>query len=702
MKRTLKKLLNLGVTHSQSSHEIKRIRLLNAGAAAWIASSVLFIFMDASFGIDTFDNVLVHLCAILLMASIIASQHYGWHQFARHFFIVIAASIFMAFATILEPGGLMEYLLLCVPIYSLVLIPNKWTNVVVLILSYTCFIVSLEHHYPGIDIKPTASLALFFSIYMSFGYFKKLNRDNEKSLEIQREQLEEQRNSAINANAKIEKQRQELEELNKFQSHFWVNLSHEIRTPLTLIRGSITQLVKCQDAPQHQNQFERIEKNTNAIQLLVDNIMDLAKMRSNKLELHFKPIDLNILGNKVLTSFEGLFTQKGLQYSFTNHTIHDTLYVMADKIYLERAISNIILNAFKYTDKGRIDVTLTKERDDICLSIKDTGCGIPKSALPNIFDSFYQVNSTENHAGGTGVGLSFTKEVLQLHNGKISVDSVKNKGTSFTIRIPQLVTEIIETKKSTVPLDHIPTQGATILLVEDNLDMRIYIKSILKRYTVVEAQNGLEALERLKTVTPSLLITDFMMPEMNGYELVNEIRNQQLTIPVIVLTARVDLQGKMDFLRLGIDDYLTKPFHEEELLLRIEHSIKNATEQTLAISDNPGILDSENEGLQSIIETISLNIKDEHFGVGDLAEKFALTERTLGRKVKSLCGLTPNGLIREVKLHKARELCETDQSSSLKALASEVGFINTNHFAKLYMERFGTKPQIKNTLVLAD
>lgn len=703
MNRILKKLLNLGVTDAQSSHEVKRIRLLNAGAAAWIASSVLFIFMDSLFGIDTLDNVIVHSGAILLMASIITFQYLGWHQIARHFFIIIATSVFMAFANILEPGGLMEYLLLCVPIFSLVLIPNKWTNMAVFILSYTCFIFSLEHHYPDVNIKPTASLILFFSIYMSFGYFKKLNRDNEKSLETQRAQLEIQRNSAIDANAKIEQQRQELVELNKFQSHFWVNLSHEIRTPLTLIKGNISQLLKSEINHQHQQQIEQIDKNTLAIQQLVDNIMDLAKMKSNKLELSFKPIDFILLAKRVLSSFEPLLTQKELQYNFTNHTIHSSLPIYADKIYLERALGNLILNAYKYTSQGRIDIAITKENEEACLSIKDTGCGIPTSDLSHIFDSFYQVKNTTNDTGGTGVGLSFTKEVLQLHAGSISVDSVENQGTSFTIRIPLCQTEMVET--STISFQNEkkePTKGLTVLLAEDNLDMRKYIKSILCNYNVIEADNGLTALNILQKEKIDILITDFMMPELNGFELVQKIRNDKSAIPVIVLTARVDIQGKMDFLRLGIDDYLTKPFHEEELLLRIEHSIKNANEQNIAISENPDIHEIADEELQIITEAISQNIKNEHFGVTDLAEKFAITERTLSRKIKSLCGLTPNGLIREMKLLKARTICETAPLSSLKALAGEVGFINTNHFTKLYTARFGTKPQIKSPLVLAD
>lgn len=688
--------MELGIKNDLPRQEIKNVRLLNFCCTVWILLNIVLIIEDIIVHYPKLTHSLVYLSTILFLIVVVFFQIRSYYTIARVIFILLSVVYYMLFAIYLEPGAFLEFLLLLIPIYSLIFFNNQWISVFVLILTYTLFMCTMTFsgNYLGHRVLYIGNLGLFVGVYVAFAYFKELNMKREKS-------LEKRHNQAIIHKEKIEQQRKELEELNRFQSYFWVNLSHEIRTPLTLIKGSSTKLSKEKNPEKLANYYKRIEQNSDKIHLLIDNIMDLAKMKSNKLEISCNSVSIIQFCKKALNSFEPLFSQKQIEYYFINQIKTQDIMCNIDPVFMERALGNLLSNACKYTDeKGKVELILKLNKDQVCIHVKDTGRGIPEEELPYIFNSFYRAKNSTNHSGGTGIGLSFTKEVIDIHKGRIKVKSTENQGSEFIIYLP--VDEIgslgeKENSLAPLPIDKNIDKNSRILLIEDNIEMRTYIKDILSDYHITEAGEGNEALAMLSKPYPDLIITDYMMPGMNGYKFVHSIREKGLDIPVIVITARVDREAKIDFLRLGLDDYLNKPFNEEELLLRVAHSLKNNKER---IQFNESIITNitESKELDKLREIIEKNIKSSLFGVKELADILFVSERTLQRKIKSLCGLTPIDFIREVKLQKAIEYYENKKINSTKELASEVGYTNSGHLAILFEKRFGIKLDFRSRL----
>lgn len=687
-----KHIIDNGLQLSTTDDEVKRIRLLNVACMVAGIKACIHIISDYFFAEIPHWNILTHSISIFFILMVYFLQSRYYYTAARVLYLLTFLVVISIFTNFLEPGDFLEAFFLSIPILSMLFFTNKWINLFFFFASYFCYNLSFLFfdQYPNSGYIPSTHLILFFIIYFAFRYTTNQNQANELL-------LREQRNKAINDSEKIEIQHKELQELNRFQAHFLTNLSHEIRTPLTLLNGDLSKLKKATHLQEIAPIQANISKNTSKIQDLVDTIMDLTKMNSNKLVLNFDALHFVNFCHKLFSSFDSIFSEKKISFSFNNLLDEDTV-VHADAIYLERALSNLIINASKYTpEEGSVSILLTETDNQATFAISDTGSGISKADLPHLFESFYQGNHPLNKTGGTGIGLSFAREVIELHRGNISVTSELDKGSVFTIGLP--VAGKIPLEKTKLSSKEItdPT-GITILLVEDNEDMRNYLQEILSNYTLVQAANGLEGLHLLELHQPDLIITDYMMPEMNGYEFTQELKLKGYGMPVIVLTARADHEGKLAFLRLGIDDYLTKPFHEEELLIRIQNCLKNYTERSSHMEEgvHPAcpIANGHNE-LNKIQEIIEANYRFASFGVVELADELATTERTLRRKIKSWTGLSPQDLIREVKLQKARSLCELEQVSTLKQLALEVGFQSSSHFSKLYEKRFGKKPLVK-------
>lgn len=689
IKDFINRIVNAGVYPDTSNREAKKIRLLNAFCLCWVCFFILFVTADSLYLDDPWDNIIAHTIALVSVQLTILFQVKRLYLLARLTYLLSSLGAYMAFAIILEPNKFMEFFIVIIPLLSLLFIDNFKINLSILILSFLCFYIPMEVFdlYPGFEKNPLTNFIVFFSAFFILNYFKRLNNKNENL-------LAEERNHALDANKKIEQQKKELEDLNKFQSHFLVNLSHEIRTPLTLIKGSSSQLKKEKSVEKTLELNERIDQSAEKIKVLVDNIIDLAKMNSNKLELKKKNIEPTEFCRKICTSFSPLFLDKNIAFAFTNFIEDGGISLPADILYLERAINNIILNAYKYTDiGGATTVSIRLESKQFKLEIQDTGCGIHSDDLPRIFDSFYRGQNAINEAGGSGVGLSFSKEVIALHNGELLVESVLGTGTKFTILLPASKSNHRPEKHRTRSLSQ-DVDNINILLVDDNKEMREYLCSILDEHFLRQASSGLEALKILREYSPDIIITDYMMPGMNGYEFIKQVKNDGLDIPVIVLTARMDEQAKLDFLRLGIDDYLTKPFNEEELQIRLQHSVDNYKERNKFNTDTKDEepIQAVNAELQQITDIIHSNLSSTTFNIADLAEHIMLTERTLYRKIKSLTGLTPNEFIREIKLLKAHELCANNEIQSLKELTITLGLKNSNYLSKLYEARFGKKP----------
>ncbi len=524
--------------------------------------------------------------------------------------------------------------------------------------------------------------------------------------------------------ATIEQQAEELRELDQTKSRFFANVSHELRTPLTLILGPINTTLKRGDLTNRDfTMLMKAKQSGKNLLKLIGSILDLSKMESNKIELFETPTILFSFIRRLVSSFESHAEREGIQFSFSYQAEKD-LQLLLDKEKLEVILNNLLSNAMKFTPKGgQVAVILTDETNQILLTVKDTGRGIYPDDLPNVFNRFYQSNQkgapTE---GGTGIGLALSKEFTKLMKGDIWVESEWTQGSTFFLQLPRneilgMVqmpeTELqpeknIQTEATSENLQ--PTSEQQLLIVEDNHVLRDYLKLILEPYFNIQtAENGQVALDVLtenyqnKQQQPDLIISDVMMPEMDGFQLLTILKSRDYfrNIPVIMLTARAELQDKLKALRVGVDDYMIKPFDEEELLTRIASLLRNYEERKEFINNE--ILNKEETTVIEIseadqkwlekAETIITNeIANSLFSVDYLAEQIKTPRKKLYKKVKQLTGLTPNQYIRTIRLKIAKDFLEQQTYKTVKEVAHQVGFQRVDYFSNLYKKEYGKSP----------
>lgn len=667
----MEKLIQLGVYKDLSLHEKKKVRLLNILVFVLLIFKVLFISIDFTQGKTSF--VLGHSIDVFNCALILFLQKKRRYVSARWLYICVLFFSIAMFAFYLQPDSLYEYLFLILPAVGLIFFDRKPATLGILIFCMTSFVVPnlVLQFSPKLLVWPGTKLALFISIYVIVDYFKKLNKENEDELRNQKE---------------------ELSKVYERQNQFFINVAHEIRTPLTIIQGKNQRLLNGLKGTEWEKHTLSIHENNNKIKTLVDDIMDLSKIDNDSFHLNKEEINIDRLILKTCSSFETNFEQKDIKLFLKNGS-KDAVIIYADAKYLERAIGNLFTNALKYTPVGHsVHITTEDLGSEFKITVKDTGIGIRKEEVDKIFNRFYQVKNDINLSGGSGIGLAFTKEIIQLHRGSILLESAIDLGTKIEIRLP-----ILHRKTSSNSLEvdikedsQVNTRKTKykILLVEDNVSMRSYLKEVLVNYHVSLAEDGLNALNLLKAQSFDLVITDFMMPKMNGYNLVKNLKEQGYHLPVIMITAIKDDQTKLDMLRLGIDDYLEKPFLEAELLARIDHSLVNyASSIEIYPPENKDVSDSE--FIKKVKYYIWENCSASSFSKDDLLHHFGLSSSTFLRRIKSESGLSPNKIITEVRLQKAKKIVYEQEDWNAKSILSEIGWTNVTYFYDKYQERFG-------------
>ena len=416
----------------------------------------------------------------------------------------------------------------------------------------------------------------------------------------------------INKMLKLEeetKRAEALAEIDRAKTVFFTNISHEFRTPLTLMLSPLEELLNQDNHHLNENEKNNIEtSHRNAVRLLklVNTLLDFSRIEAGRQQAVFSLVDIVTLTKNLAANFRAVIEKAGLKLIVKADTIIQPVYV--DKEMWEKIVFNLLSNAFKYTLQGSITVELISEKDFAILKIIDTGVGLPENELPKMFDRFHRVENTAGRTyEGTGIGLSLIKELVQMHKGTITVESKLNKGSIFTVKIPvgkeHLNSDHISTTKtdedvitSNIYVDEVETllelnqkqkskflsskeKSALpiILVVDDNADMRVHISSVLSNnFNVITANNGMDALHKIKETIPALVLSDIMMPLMDGIGLLKEIKSNKATanIPVIFLTARAGEESKVEGLETGADDYLVKPFSAKELLSRVKAQIK--------------------------------------------------------------------------------------------------------------------------------
>lgn len=542
---------------------------------------------------------------------------------------------------------------------------------------------------------------------------------------------------------------EKLKEVDRMKSRFFANISHEFRTPLTLIEGPMEQLLSGEFKGSVTDQYQRILRNTRRLLRLVNQLLDISRLEAGKMKLAAGPENIVALTRQLTMAFESLASVRDIEIDFIAPDQLDTIFIDREKY--EKIIINLISNAIKFTeDGGNITVQLsvnsdhaasTKLTTDNCLliTVKDSGSGIPPEHLPHIFDRFYQANETHvQDAQGSGIGLALTKELVELHHGTISVESEAGIGTTFTISLPlgkahlapeqisdvedagvrakhpleDIETHVEEFARDASSLRHrslnppLPeeadTQSPIVLLVEDNPDMRAYIREILAdTYDVAEAANGRAGFEKAAEVIPDIIISDVMMPEMDGIQFCEQIKTDERTshIPVILLTAKSSGESKMEGLETGADDYLVKPFDKSELLVRVKNLIKQRRElrerfrQEISLApENIALTSADAKFLQRVIDAVEENIEAADFGVRELATVVGMSRSQLHRKLKALTDHPPLEFIRTIKLKRAAALLK-HHTGNISEIAYQVGFSNPSYFAECFRKLYGVPPR---------
>ena len=549
------------------------------------------------------------------------------------------------------------------------------------------------------------------------------------------------------ANVVLQQQKQALEALDRAKTQLFTNISHELRTPLTLISSPLQSLRVTLNGhlpPPATGHLQLIEKNSQQLKSLVDDILDLAKLETDTIALHKQATAVPSLLSRLAGNYESLAQHLGIGYTLQVNDQLAKVWLLLDAEKIGRVINNLLSNALKHTPGGgQVTLSATRNDDQLLIAVHDTGQGITEKDLPYIFDRFYQSQQPDApFQGGTGIGLALAKELALLMEGTLTVESTPGKGSTFTLALPYVSTEapaqaVVETPQQApatdnsngqaVNLDHLNLAYQSnekthhVLIVEDQPDMQQFIADLLApRYHIVRAANGREALELLPKTQVDLIVTDVMMPEIDGYTLLKEVKAQPAyaNLPVVMLTALGDEAHRLEALTMGVDDYLAKPFMPEELLARVHNLLHNARQRQLwvqneltsqevlsttignqqtAATPQPATVAAPAEtGDQAFIASLARVIQEElenpDFQLTALGERFHMSDRQLQRKVKSITGLTPTQFRQEVALQQARKLLEQGVYNNASAITYSVGMTNVTRFNRLYEARFGKHP----------
>ncbi|MDR2954526.1 MAG: response regulator [Prevotella sp.] len=516
------------------------------------------------------------------------------------------------------------------------------------------------------------------------------------------------------------------EELNENKMQFFTNISHEFRTPLTLIISPLEEMEKTETSNERRQLIQVMLRNADRLLRLINQILDLRKAENNKITVKAKPVDLVLFAR----DFIGLFTDvtRKRKIDLTVNSNAEETIVWYDPDLLEKGLYNLVSNALKYTpDDGEINITIDQQPDgDVILAVTDTGCGIAEDEQPYLFDRFYQ--GEYSRTSGSGIGLHLVKTIVDLHNGNISVDSSPGVGSCFSIFIlggkehldansytdePWLpvgvesVSSAAEEDEDDEVFDdekdekQVGTEQPLILLVEDEDDMRSYIHSRLSdSYRVVEAVDGKEALRKLKTIHPDLIITDVMMPEMDGIEFTRIVKENIDTchIPVILLTANGETEQKLKGLETGADSYIVKPFNSEYLhirirkLLEIRKKMQEKFSKLLNLeAQEVEITNPDEQLLQNCIGFIRDNINEPDLSVEEMAKKMNISRTNLHRKIKTLTGTSPVELIKTIRMKQAAYLLDKGVLT-ISEVAYEVGYNSLSYFSSSFSAYWGVSP----------
>ncbi len=567
-------------------------------------------------------------------------------------------------------------------------------------------------------------VVLIFLLFIAYKNKKIAN----KSLEIQKEAISIQ-------NEELKRMSDQLNEATQTRMQFYTNISHEFRTPLTLIVGPLENIIKTKKTDDTlKKELSTIYSNSLRLLRLVDQLMDFRKIETAKMKLKVGQYHLEEFINSIKDAFLNLSEQKQIDVEVINNTAKQVVWFDWDK--MDKVMFNLMSNAFKYTaNGGRIQIILNRVSIDdseeyVKIEVKDNGEGIPQEEVEKIFDRFYQVDSIVSYKG-TGIGLSLTKELVLLHKGKITVESQLGEGTCFTILLPlgkkhfteeDLLTEgrmmehpvlpayntfenIEEPKEESTPelnTNLTDSEKPLLLIVEDEPEIRNYIKSCFSPsvYSIIEAKNGSEGLKLVETEGPDIIISDVMMPVMDGLELTRKVKSdlRYCHIPLILLTAKSSLEHLLEGLEEGADSYIAKPFNKEHLQLRVKKlleaqvKIREKYQEPMQLTkEEKGMSRMDKNFLSKISNIIIDNKFDSKVNVEELSNLVGLSRVHLYRKIKKITGLSVSEFVTQTKLKQSLALLR-DTDSTIAEIAYKVGFSTPSYYTKCFKDHFQISP----------
>lgn len=526
---------------------------------------------------------------------------------------------------------------------------------------------------------------------------------------------------------RMDKERQK--EVNEMKLRFFINISHELRTPLTLILSPVQEMLdKVNDRWLHK-QLEHVQKSTNRLLYLVNQLMDYRRAELGVFNLKVKYNPVHEIIEKDFLFYERLAQRKKIDYNLYSEVKGKN--ILCDSNYLELIVNNLLSNAFKYTDEGKsITVTLKDINKDLLLQVKDTGDGIPVDKQTKIFERFYQA---DNEHVGSGIGLSLVQRLVELHHGRIELESREGEGSTFSVYLPTeetayqpeetvTLTDSIEEQQSYTTNnqdmyivgtedenavaeedteENSKKRKENILIVEDNPDIRQYLSSELgKSYHVLTTDNGEEALATIKEQEIDLILTDVMMPVMDGLRLCKQIKQNLRTchIPIIILSAKTDLKEQLEGLQVGADDYIPKPFSMPALTTKIKNLFRTRYQaiehysNSLEVEPEKVALNAMDEDLlKKTIAIVEKHIDDVEFSTDDFAREICMSRSTLHIKLKALTGDTTNDFIRKIRFNRACKLLK-EKRYTVAEISTMVGFNTSSYFSSSFKKYFGCLP----------
>lgn len=513
---------------------------------------------------------------------------------------------------------------------------------------------------------------------------------------------------------------QRLQEATASKLTFFTNVSHDFRTPLTLIIDPVRQLAYDNTLTEEQRGLATVaERNSQIMLRLINQVLDFRKFESGKLKLHPAWICLSCAMKEWTNAFIPLAHKRHISLTFNEP--NEPLYASVDMEKMERMMFNLIANAFKFTpDNGKIAVSLLKDTENFVVTVSDTGSGIPNEHKRHIFETFYQIDTTNRQ--GSGIGLALVKSFVVLHKGSVTVSDNPKGGTVFTISIPigsndnnetptdmnyvritseQILTELAD--KSLQNENEVTISGESgrkiLLAIDDNADIRFYLRKLFENeYIVLTAKDGTTGLQKARQTVPDIIICDLSMPDIDGLDVCRRIKTDTITshIPVLMLTARSLDEQQITGFQTGADGYVSKPFNAEILKAQVDALLQNRQRVTDSIkqqrsTNNADLLTTEEQFVEHFRRLVLERLDDETLSVEQLAEKLAMSRTQLYRKIKALTNFSPNELIRNIRLTIARQMLERG-TMTVSEVAYKTGFTSPSYFTKCYSDFFGTRP----------